>query len=147
MDFKEVITDFATRHNVSGLEAEEGTAALDIDGIVVFLLAVDGGMVLSAEIGEPPVEGKAAFADMLLESNLESSAFFAKNHGTGKYMVARRLLFAMLSAESFDTALEGLVNMAETWKKLLEDFRPVATRAAAEKADVPSFGADGFMQV
>lgn len=147
MDFKEVITDFATRHNVSGLEAEDGTAALDIDGIVVLLLAVDGGMILSAEIGEPPVEGKSAFADMLLEANLESAAFFAKNHETGKYVVARRLVFAMLSAESFDTALEGFVNMAETWKKLLEDFRPVAAHAAAEKDDMPSFGAGGFMQV
>ena len=47
-----------------------------------------------------------------------------------------------------DNAIESLVNMAEVWRKMLDDFRPAA-KAAAEKAEAatPSFGATGFMQV
>ena len=42
---------------------------------------------------------------------------------------------------------EKLVNLAETWRRLLADFRPVA-KAAAERTDgVPQFGANGFVQV
>ena len=40
-----------------------------------------------------------------------------------------------------------LVNLSETWRRLLADFRPVA-KAAAERTDgVPQFGANGFVQV
>jgi len=44
-------------------------------------------------------------------------------------------------------ALEELVNLSETWRRLLADFRPVA-KAAAERTDgVSQFGANGFVQV
>ena len=63
------------------------------------------------------------------------------------WMLVRRLQLPTLDAESFDAALEALVNLAETWRRLLADFRPVA-KAAAERTDgVPQFGANGFVQV
>ena len=62
-------------------------------------------------------------------------------------MLVRRLQLPALDAESFDTALEELVNLSETWRRFLADFRPVA-KAAAERTDgVPQFGANGFVQV
>ncbi len=57
MDFNELITDFATRHNVDGLSAEDGVAALDVDGIIVHIVAAGDLLAASAEIGEPPAEG------------------------------------------------------------------------------------------
>lgn len=37
MDFTELISDFAARHAVTDLAAEDGTAAIEVDGIAVLL--------------------------------------------------------------------------------------------------------------
>ena len=60
-------------------------------------------------------------------------------------MLVRRLQLPALDAESFDTALEELVNLSETWRRLLADFRPVAKAAAESTGGVPQFGANGFV--
>ncbi len=59
----------------------------------------------------------------------------------------RRLALPTLDDDAFDAALEALVNQAETWRRLLADFRPAAKAAAEEAAQEPSFGAGGFVQV
>ncbi len=148
MEFKELIDSFAKRHGIADLAPEDDGVSLDIDGIVVAIVAVGGEIVLSAEIGEPPVEGRAEFADALLEANMESAAFFAKSAQTGKYMLLRRLNLLTLDDAAFDNSIEALVNTAEVWRKMLDDFRPVA-KAAAEGADAeePLLGASGFMHV
>ena len=147
MDFAKLVSDFAERHRIANLAAEDNAAALDIDGIAVTLVAAGDTLSVAADIGEPPVEGRADFAELLLAANLQSDAFFAKEPENGAYILVRRLPLPALDAESFDAALEALVNLAETWRRLLADFRPVA-KAAAEKAEAaPHFGASGFVQV
>ena len=101
MDFNGLVADFAARHNVDGLAAEDDAAALDIDGIVVTLVAAGDAVSLSADVGEPPAEGRADFAEMLLEANLQSDIFFAKAPETGTYVVVRRLALASLDDETF----------------------------------------------
>ena len=147
MEFNELIADFAARHAVDGLAADGDSAVLDVDGIAVTLVATNGQLAASAEIGEPPADGRADFADILLEANLESAAYFAKTRETGTYVLLRHLPLASLDPEGFDAALEALVNTAETWRRLLADFRPAAAQAAAEDAEAPSFGEGGFLQV
>ena len=91
MDFPELISSFAGRHGIADLAAEDNAAALDIDGIVVTLVAVGDALSVSAEIGEPPAEGRADFAELMLEANLQSGAFFAKEPESGAYVLVRRL--------------------------------------------------------
>ena len=147
MDFPQLISDFAERHGIANLAAEDNAAALDIDGIVVTLVAAGDALSISAEIGEPPSEGRADFADLLLEANLQSESFFAKAPDGGTYMLVRRFPLPTLEADAFDAALEALINLAETWRRLLTDFRPVAKAAAEHAEDAPQFGANGFVQV
>ena len=147
MDFAELIASFAERHAIADLAAEDNAAALDIDGIAVTLVAANGQLAATAEIGEPPSEGAAAFADLLLEANLASEAYFAKTPETGKYVAIRRIPLPSLDPDAFDAALESLVNLAETWRRLLADFRPAAQAAEEADAPLPAFGADGFMPV
>lgn len=147
MDFHELISDFAERHGIANLAAEDNAAALDVDGIVITLAAAGDALLISANIGEPPSEGRAEFAELLLEANLQSEAFFAKAPESGAYILVRRLQLPELDAESFDAALEALVNLAETWRQLLADFRPVAKAAAERTGELPQFGANGFVQV
>ena len=148
MEYNELIADFAKRHNVENLVAVDGAASLDIDGIIVTIVANEDTLILSAEIGEPPAEGAGAFADLLLEANLQSGAYFAKGPEQGPYLVVRQLPLPSIDVDAFDSALEAFVNNAEMWRRLLADFRPVA-KAAAEhaEAELPSFGSNGFMQV
>ncbi len=148
MEFNELIADFATRHNVENLTAIDNAAALDIDGITVLLVSNGDILTISAEVGEPPAEGAAVFANLLLEANMQSDFFFAKANGTDNYIAVRRIALNSLDDDAFDLALEALVNHAETWRRLLADYRPVAEAAAeADAAEAPSFGAGGFVQV
>ncbi len=149
MDFNELIADFAERHSVEDLTVTDNAAALDIDGITVLLVSNGELLTISAEVGEPPAEGAAAFANLLLEANMQSDFFFAKAVGTDNYIIVRRIALVSIDSASFDSALEALVNHAETWRRLLADFRPAA-KAAAELAgteEKPSLGSSGFMQV
>lgn len=148
MDFTELISDFAARHNVEGLAAEDGSAAIDVDGIAVLLAEVGTELLLTAEIGEPPADGAAAFADLLLEANLETDAFFAKSREDDRYLLARRLSLAGLDGVAFDAALEAFINRAESWRKLLADYRPAAEAAAeAKEENAAAVGSGSFMQV
>lgn len=147
MEFQKIIADFSERHGVADLAIENDTAALNIDDVVVTLVATGDTLSLSADIGEPPAEGRADFAELLLEANLQSEAFFSKVPESGIYVLVRRLALPTLDIDGFDAALESLVNLAETWRQLLADYRPVA-KAAAENVEVsPQFGASGFVQV
>ena len=148
MEFNELIADFAERHKVENLVVINDAASLDIDGIIVTIVAKGELLTLSAEIGEPPAEGAAAFANLLLEANLQSGVYFAKAPDPGPYIAVRRLPLVLTDGVSFDTELEGFVNNAEAWRRLLADFRPVA-KAAAEHAaeDRPPLDSRGFMQV
>ena len=147
MDFQELISDFAERHGIANLAAEDNAAAIDVDGIVVTLVATGDALSVSAEIGEPPADGRADFAELLLEANLQSEAFFAKEPEGGGYVLVRRLQLPTLEADAFDAALEAFVNLAETWRRLLADFRPVAKAAAERVESAPDFGASGFLHV
>jgi hypothetical protein len=147
MDFNELISDFASRHGVEGLAAEDGAAAIDVDGVASLLAAAGDMLRASAEIGEPPPDGAAAFADLLLEANLESEAVFAKSQETDRYVLTRRLPLAGLDGDAFDTSLEAFVNRTEAWRKLLADYRPAAAAAEAAADDAATVGIGSFMQV
>ena len=60
---------------------------------------------------------------------------------------SRRLPLPDLAPGTFDAAIESLVNLAETWRRLLADFRPAAQAAEEANAEPPSFGTGGFIPV
>ena len=95
MEFNQLIDEFAKRHNVENLVAVDDAAALDIDGIIVTIVAKGGVLNFSAEIGDPPVEGAAVFSNLLLEANVQSGAFFAKVPDPGQYVIVQRLQLAL----------------------------------------------------
>ena len=147
MEFNQLIDDFAARHKVDDLIAVDGAAALDIDGIIVTIVDRDDVLNLSAEIGDPPAEGAAAFANLLLEANMQSGMFFAKAPDPGQYIAVRRLQLCLVDNDAFDSALESFVNQVETWRRLLADFRVAAKAAESEEAESATLGSAGFMQV
>ena len=148
MDFPQLISNFAERHGIANLAAEDNAAAIDIDGIVITFVVAGNALSVVAEIGEPPPDGRGEFAELMLEANLQSEFFFAKAAGSDNYIIVRRIALVSFDSNSFDQALEAIVNYAETWRRLLADYRPAA-KAAAESAEseAASFGSNEFMQV
>lgn len=148
MEFNELVDDFASRHHVSDLVVVDGAASLDIDGIIVTIVANGDVLTLSAELGEPPAEGTAAFANALLEANLRPGSYFAKAPGAGPYLVVRRLSLSQLDGALFDTELGTFTDTAETWCRFLADFRPAA-KAAEQQAQAvkEEFSSGSFIQV
>ncbi len=90
MEFNELIANFAERHNVADLVAYGNAAALDIDGIIVTIVASGDKVILSADLGEPPAEGAAMFANLLLEASLHTDAFFGKASESGASRIQSR---------------------------------------------------------
>lgn len=105
--------------------------------------AVDGIPYVFTADAEAP----ALFAELMLEANLQTEAFFAKEPEKGNYILVLRLALPTLDVDAFDAALESHVNQAETWRRLLSDFRPVVKAAAERVEEAPQFGASGFVQV
>lgn len=147
MEFKELISDFSSRHGLEDLAVEDNTVAIDVDGISI-MFVMDGDVLSTiAEIGVPPAEGKADFADLLLASNFSANTIFAKMQESNTYVLIQRLPLAGLDGAAFDKALEEFVNQAESWRNLLTEFRPAAEAAAAAESETPSFGTTGFLRV
>jgi hypothetical protein len=44
MEFKELISDFSTRHGLEGLDVEDNTVAIDMDGISITFVT-DGDII------------------------------------------------------------------------------------------------------
>ena len=138
MEFKQLISDFSMRHGVEHVDPEDDTVAFNVDGIPVLIAADEDEVAMISEIGEPPVEGRADFADLLLATNFsEKDAVFGKSQDSGKYVLIRRLPLVDIDGGAFDAALEELVNQTESWRNLLAAFRPAAEEAASAKIAPP----------
>ena len=85
MEFKQLISDFSMRHGVEHVDPEDDTVAFNVDGIPVLIAADEDEVAMISEIGEPPVEGRADFADLLLATNFnEKGAVFGKSQTAPK---------------------------------------------------------------
>ena len=155
MDLKEVADGLAAKFGVADLAVEDGEVALEIDGIPIMLADRNGtAIVITGFVGEPPAEGSEAFAGMMLAGTIslmdEKAAALARNPETGAFVLVERIAQDGLTLDAFCEGLTGFVNTLETWRRLLEDFRPAA-KAAKTFADQQPAERDlamgGFMQV
>lgn len=155
MDIKELADGLAAKFNIAELAVEDGEVALEIDGMPI-LLAEDRNVaiVMTGYVGESPAEGGEAFANLMLEATMEfmdtSPLALARNPQTGSYALVERLAQDGLTMDAFSESLTEFVNKLETWRKMLEDFRPMAAKAKAAndaQPDAHEFAMNGFMQV
>ena len=155
MDLKEIADGLAAKFGIEGLAVEDGEVALEIDEMPILLaMGKDSAIVITGFVGDPPSEGGEAFANMLLEGNMnlmdEKSAALARNPETGAYALMQRIAHVGLTFDAFCEGLTGFVNTLETWRGLLEDFRPAAAAAMESASSLPDekdLAMGGFMQV
>lgn len=155
MELNEIAKGLADRFGLGELAVEDGEAALEIDGMPVLLSEGEGAaIVMTGLVGEPPAEGGEAFANLLLEGTMslmdERAAALARNPETGAYALVARVPREDLTIDAFCEELSGFVNRLESWRAILDGFRPAAAASKAAAAAEPSdrdIAMGGFIQV
>lgn len=155
MDLKEIADGLTATFNIDGLAVEDGELALEIDEMPILLAeAGNAAIVMTGFVGDPPAEGGEAFVNLLLEGTMKlmdtKSEALARNPETGAYALVHRIAQDGLTFDAFSTVLTDFVNSLESWRTLLENFRPAAAAAKAAvdaQAEETAFGRSGFMQV
>ena len=158
MELKELMSAFAEKLGIEGVEVKDGTCSLTIDDIPMdFTESPDGlAVVGAAVIGEPPPEKREAFYEMLLEANTQlygtMGVALSKLPDTGEIALIGGLPFKGLEVKEFCKSLDEFVSKAEEWRETVENFRPAAEEAAVrdeEAAQFSRFGGNGpgFMSV
>ena len=154
MDAKELIADIAKR---IGLEYDGGdTFSFEADGLVVAISSLPelDAVVLMGDVGEPPPERLEGLYKTLLGANHffggTAGATISLDPDTGRIALCRSLPLATLDGEKFYAEVERFVNTAETWSKVVANYRDATAEAPDERAaeeDPARLGAEGFMQV
>ena len=142
MEFKELLAAFAANYGIEGLEAADGAAELDVDGVRVELLDDPGtrSMIACAEIGLPSPDADGVFGALMLKANFllraTEGATLCQNPETGAYSIVRPFPLALADAGSLGAGLESLVNQAENWRKALAGLR----EAEGARSSLPGMG-------
>ena len=158
MELENLMSAFAEKLGIEGVEVKDGTCSLTIDDIPMdFTESPDGlAVVGAAVIGEPPPEKREAFYEMLLEANTQlygtQGIALSRLPDTGEIALIGGLPFKGLELQEFCKDLDEFVSKAEEWREALENFRPAAEEAAVrdeEEAQFRRFGMNGpgFMSV
>ena len=155
MTFDELVSAFAARYAVEGLSAEDGAAALSVDGTQVSLReSADGAaVVLAADIGEMPPDAAGAFAAVALQANYAAAGGTALSldDEAGELFATSSLPLALADPEALSRAVEDLVDTAAEWSRLATAFLDVDEEAALSRADDenarPLSGVPDFIRV
>ena len=158
MELNELMSAFAEKLGIEGIEVKDGICSLTIDDIPMEFTESPGGeaVIGVAVIGEPPPDKREAFYEMLLEANTQlygtKGIALGKSPDTGEIMLIGGLPFKGLELQEFCKDLDEFVSKAEEWREALENFRPAAEEAAVrdeEDAQFRRFGMSGpgFMSV
>ena len=150
MTFDELMGEVGKRLGIE-LVTHDGATQLEVDGMAVSILEMSAldSVILNGVIGEPPPQGLEPLHKAMLEANYNfagtAGATLAVNPEDGTLTLTRLVPSVRLDAEALLSALESFVNVLETWRKILADYRPDMASAPSSDA-APQIG-DGFLQV
>ena len=122
-----------------GIEIEDagGAAAVDIDGTVVVLQDAGEMLLMRAEIGEFPPDGKEDLLRSAMEANFlyqgTGGATLAVNPADGHLHIQKYNWLERLDADMAFDMLERFADTIAVWQKVLADYRPVAETAVPEE--------------
>jgi hypothetical protein len=133
---KEIGTEIETEGDVCAIRA----GATDGTSVTVILHGLDecGAVLLAADIGEPPPEGR----DRLLRVLLEANDLFRNTAGATLSLDPDRGCIRLQRAMPADTLAQGGVGVAfaafadtaDAWQQLVADFRAAPPDAPAGRA-------------
>ena len=133
-----------------GVEIEDagGAAAVEIDGAVVILQDAGALLLLRAEVGELPEEGREALLAAAMRANFlyqgTGGSTLALAPDAGRLVIQKYNWLERLDPETAFAMLERFADTAAAWRRILADFRPDAGQTEASAAPI---GAEPLIQV
>ena len=152
MELNELMSSFAEKLGIEGIEVKDGICSMTIDDIPMEFTESPGGeaVIGVAVIGEPPPDKREAFYEMLLEANTQlygtQGIALSRLPDTGEIGLIGGLPFKGLELKEFCKSLDEFINKAEEWRETVENFHPAAEEAAVrdeEDAQFRKFGMNG----
>lgn len=155
MSYEELIERFAAKYGIDGLAAENGVAAMVIDGVKVELISDENARsaVIYAEIGYPPPDAAGRFGEMMLKSNHlylgTNGGTLCQNPETDAYAIMRPVPLDLLEGvEAFGAILEETLAQVERWRQILGGLREAENAMDSKSADESAvFDPNAFIQV
>ena len=136
------------------LQNTEGACAIGVDDMQITLQYLEevGQVSTFGEIGEPPPQGLEQLLSAMLNANHlfmgTGGSTISRDPESGKFFLCRYDSLALISVEDFVGIIEKFVNVLETWRRLVDDYRPVESSAQETLPAGSKFpGDDGFLAV
>lgn len=150
MEAHELIKGLAER---LGIELDAGDAcSFEADGMVVSICFPQEAafLAMSCDIGEPPPERLEGLYKALLGANYmfggTMGSTIALNPDDGRITLCRAMPTAALDVDQLCTQLEHFLNTAETWRKIVSDYREGNETSSSEDAAGMAFAPGDFLR-
>lgn len=145
MEYRELLTSFTESLGIKDASVDdEGVMRLKADSIELGFTEVSetGSLVMWSPLAEPPPEGAdqlyALMMDAMFMGQGTRGATFSRNEG--KIYLHRSESLAILDLSTFAVIVEGFLNTAEEWKKIIEGFRADESAGGFESKEEPRLG-------
>ena len=147
MTFGELIDVLGKRLGVE-IEDAGGAFALEIDGETVILQDAGELLLVRAEVGEIPADGREGILASAMEANFlyqgTGGATLAVNPADGRLHLQKYNWMERIDAESALAAIGNMADTAAAWRRVLADYRSSAVRP---ETSAPPIGSEPLLQV
>ena len=133
-----------------GVEIEDagGAAAQEVDGETVNLQDAGELLLVRAEVGEIPADGREVILASAMEANFlyqgTGGATLAVNPADGMLHLQKYNWMERIDAESALAAIGNMANIAAAWRRVLADYRSSSWRP---ETSAPPIGSEPLLQV
>ena len=147
MTFGELIDVLGKRLGVE-IEDAGGAAALEVDGETVILQDAGELLLVRAEVGEIPADGREGILASAMEANFlyqgTGGATLAVNPADGRLHLQKYNWMERIDAESVLAAIGNMADTAAAWRRVLADYRSSFWRS---ETSAPPIGSEPLLQV
>ncbi len=126
MTFRELMDELSRRLDIE-VEDEGGASAVEIDGLVIFMVgANDDLLLLHADLGEIPPDVREAVVDAAMEANFlyqgTGGCTLAVNPHDGHLQLQKYNWLERLDGDKMINTLERFANTAAIWRKMAQEL-------------------------
>ena len=127
-----------------GVEIEDagGASALEIDGETVILQDAGEMLLVRAEVGEIPADGREGILASAMEANFlyqgTGGATLAVNPADGRLHLQKYNWMERIDADSVLAAIGNMADIAAAWRRILADYRSGVVRSETSASHIGS---------
>ena len=152
MEFADLISEFADKYHLEGLEVTDNIAAgLEIDGRNMLIMhdQEHAQVLVIGELGPVPEQGRQKIAETLLKANYlfigTGGATLCLNPSSDLYELQLPIKLKDLTVDEFSTLFEEMIENLHTWWVLLADVDENAENQSDSQSDDAEYGSSNSL--